>query len=161
MKLLTACASLLFLYLNNCFCRFIKYIYESLFITSKHHLQENVHFFSILIDGATDSSVTENELIYLRFVEDGKPVNHYFSIENVEHADAAGIVQTIEQAFVKKGLENWKDKLIGFVQTEPLSILVLMVELLHLSKGNVRILLLSIVLLTDLSLLPIVLSSIT
>jgi hypothetical protein len=89
------------------------------------------------------------------------------SIDNVyiesaeEHADAAGIVQTIEQAFVKKGLENWKDKLIGFVQTEPLSILVLMVELLHLSKGNVRILLLSIVLLTDLSLLPIVLSSIT
>ena len=157
MKLLTACASLLFLYLNNCFCRFIKYIYESLFITSKHHLQDDVHFFSILIDGATDSSVTENELIYLRFVEDGKPVNHYFSIENVEHADAAGIVQTIEQAFVKKGLENWKDKLIGFVQ----SILVLVVELLHLSKGNVRILLLSIVLLTDLSLLPIVLSSIT
>jgi hypothetical protein len=113
-KLLTACASLLFLYLNNCFCRFIKYIYESLFITSKHHLQEDVHFFSILIDGATDSSVTENELIYLRFVEDGKPVNHYFSIENVEHANAAGILQTIEQAFVKKGLENWKDKLIGF-----------------------------------------------
>jgi hypothetical protein len=90
-------------------------------------------------------------------VEDGKPVNHYFSIENVEHTDAAGILQTIEQAFVKKGLENSKD----LVQTEPRSILVLVVEWLHLSKGNVRILLLSIVLLTDLSLLPIVLSSIT
>jgi hypothetical protein len=45
--------------------------------------------------------------VYTESAEDPEflsPVNHYFSIENVEHADAAGILQTIEQVFVKKGL---------------------------------------------------------
>ncbi|CAG2240803.1 unnamed protein product [Mytilus edulis] len=76
--------------------------------------ENDLHFYSILIDGATDSSVTENELIYLRFVENGRPVNHYFSIEDVEKADAQGILKEIEGAFTRNGIPNWKDKLIGF-----------------------------------------------
>lgn len=75
---------------------------------------DHVHFYSILIDGATDSSVTENELIYLRYVENGKPANHYFSIEDIEHANAQGILKKIEESFIRNGLQNWKDKLIGF-----------------------------------------------
>lgn len=65
----------------HCNFRFIRYIYEELFQSVKRLIEDDLHFYSILIDGATDSSVTENELIYLRFVENGKPVNHYFSIE--------------------------------------------------------------------------------
>ena len=74
----------------------------------------DLHFFSILIDGATDSSVTENELIYLRYVDRGEPVNHYFSIEDLAHADAQGILNSIEEAFNRNRLQNWKEKLIGF-----------------------------------------------
>lgn len=32
---------------------------------------------SVMIDGATDSSVTENEAIYVRYLHDGLPVNHF------------------------------------------------------------------------------------
>jgi hypothetical protein len=35
-------------------------------------------------------------------------------IQKVQKILNAGILQTIEEAFVKKGLENWKDKLKGF-----------------------------------------------
>ena len=54
------------------------------------------HFFSIMIDGATDSSVTELEIVYLRYVgDDGKPVNTFFSIEDVQHAHAHGILTAV------------------------------------------------------------------
>lgn len=101
-------------YHAHCNFRFIRYIYEELFQSVKRLIEDDLHFYSILIDGATDSSVTENELIYLRFVENGKPVNHYFSIEDVEHATAEGILQKIEESFDRNRLPNWKDKLIGF-----------------------------------------------
>ena len=45
-------------------------------------------FYSILIDGATDSSVTENELIYVRYLNNWVPENHYLSIEDIENANA-------------------------------------------------------------------------
>ncbi|VDI00488.1 Hypothetical predicted protein [Mytilus galloprovincialis] len=99
---------------DNACRRFIQYIYEDLFKGVKMQIENDLHFYSILIDGATDSSVTENELIYLRFVENGRPVNHYFSIEDVEKADAQGILKEIEGAFTRNGIPNWKDKLIGF-----------------------------------------------
>jgi hypothetical protein len=55
-------------------------------LSSLLELQTNVNFFSILIDGATDVSVTENELIYVRYAQSGVPVNQYFSIENIASA---------------------------------------------------------------------------
>ncbi|XP_062580302.1 zinc finger protein 862-like [Saccostrea cucullata] len=71
-------------------------------------------FFSILIDGATDSSVTENELVYVRFVNNGVPENHYLSIEDIQNADAKGILNCIDQSFERAELENWKTYLVGF-----------------------------------------------
>lgn len=69
---------------------------------------------SSLIDGATDTSVTENELIYVRFLDEGKPVNHYLGVEDIQNANATGILQTIETAFERSNVDNWKDKLVGF-----------------------------------------------
>ena len=59
-------------------------------------------------------SVTENELIYVRYAQSGVPVNQYFSIENIASADAAGILKSIEDSFERNGFPEWKDKLIGF-----------------------------------------------
>lgn len=56
-------------------------------------------FYSILIDGATDSSVTENELIYVRYLNNGVPENHYLSIEDIENANALRIKNCIDTAF--------------------------------------------------------------
>ena len=95
--------------------RFVKSIYQDLLAKPLLMLRNEVHFFSILIDGATDVSVTENELVYIRYVEDGTPVNHFFSIENLaETADSVGILQCIEDAFSRNGFPDWKDKLVGF-----------------------------------------------
>lgn len=55
-------------------------------------------FISIWIDGATDSSVTENELIHIRFVDDSVPVIHCLSCENLKNAHSAGVKQAIETA---------------------------------------------------------------
>jgi hypothetical protein len=53
-----------------------------------------------LIDGATDSSVTGNELVYARYLhEDGFQENHYIRIEDPQLADANGVVDAIKAAF--------------------------------------------------------------
>jgi len=97
---------------DNACRRFLKYIYEDLFQNSLNELSKK-RFFSILIDGATDTSVTECELIYLRYLSGGKPVNHYLSIEDIKNANAPGIISAIEKAFENSNISNWKDRLIG------------------------------------------------
>ena len=52
-------------------------------------------YFSILIDGATDSATLENELIYVRFLATDGPVNAYLSIQDVKHGNANGILDAI------------------------------------------------------------------
>ncbi|XP_063438155.1 zinc finger protein 862-like [Mytilus trossulus] len=97
-----------------CIFRFVKTVYDDLVSTPLEKLRTDVNFFTILIDGATDVSVTENELIYVRLLQDGIPANKYFSIEDVESADAAGVLNSINEAFDRHGLPDWKEKLIGF-----------------------------------------------
>ncbi len=41
------------------------------------------NYLSVMIDGATDSTVTENEAIYVRYLHDGLPVNHLVSVTAV------------------------------------------------------------------------------
>ena len=67
-----------------------------------------------MIDGATDSSNMENEAVYIRYVRDGEPVNSLVCLSEVSHAHADGIVDCIGTSMVQFGLENWKEKLVGF-----------------------------------------------
>lgn len=97
--------------------RFVKYIFDDLQKESVIKLKEK-SFFSVLIDGATDTSVTENELIYVRYLENGVPENHYISIEDVEHADASGILSVMNKSFKRIDFPQWKEKLVGFGQME-------------------------------------------
>lgn len=71
-------------------------------------------FYSILIDGATDSSVTENELVFVRLVNCGVPENHYLSIEDIQNANAQGILNCIEKSFERAEIADWKSNLVGF-----------------------------------------------
>ena len=72
------------------------------------------NYISIMIDGATDSSVTENEAVYVRYVEDGVPVNHLISLTEVSYAHADGVLECINSSMEKFGLQKWRDKLVGF-----------------------------------------------
>ena len=68
-------------------------------------------YFSILIDGATDSATLENELIYVRFLATDGPVNAYLSIQDVKHGNANGILDAIHAGTI--GMQwNTADKSI-------------------------------------------------
>ena len=65
---------------------------------------------SLMIDGATDKSVSENEVIHARIVETGEPTNKMLDLEALEHSHTDGIVSGINSSFSKVGMEEdkWK-----------------------------------------------------
>jgi len=65
---------------------------------------ENINFRSILSDGSTDVSVTEQEIVYIRYAERSVPVTKMISIEALDKADAQGIFNAIKNALDKLGL---------------------------------------------------------
>ena len=70
---------------------------------------EKCNYFTLLMDGSTDSSFTEQELIYVLFLDSkGTPSVKFLSIENVKYAHASGLKGSIVQAFERLKLMNWK-----------------------------------------------------
>ena len=69
--------------------------------------------YSVLSDGSTDSSVTEQETIYILFICGGVSALKYFSIESVKVADSAGVKEMLEKAFLRFGFKNYYGKLVG------------------------------------------------
>ena len=59
----------------------------------------NARYFTCLIDGSTDSSVTEQEVVCSVFFDSGVPVFKYVTKESVENANAKGVQKSIEDAF--------------------------------------------------------------
>nr|XP_057918161.1 zinc finger protein 862 [Doryrhamphus excisus] len=98
---------------DNACRRFIPFIFETL---KKPQLQniQNARVISVLADGSTDKSTVEQELVYIRYILDGEPVSQFLSIEEVNNGNAQGILQSIEGAFDRYNLMDWKDKLVGF-----------------------------------------------
>ena len=70
-------------------------------------------YFSVLTDGSTDTSVQEQELIYVLFVDEGKPRVAFLDIETPKSADAGGIYDCIVKAFTDFGIENFHERLVG------------------------------------------------
>ena len=67
----------------------------------------NARYYSILTDGSTDTSVTEQELTYVMFLdEDGRVNMKFLSIENPARADAVHLVECIKEAFHRIGIVN-------------------------------------------------------
>lgn len=66
-----------------------------------------------MFDGATDVGVQELEVIYVRILEDGIPVNHFLKIVELSHAHADGVYDVINRTLSEAVGENWKDKLVG------------------------------------------------
>ena len=64
----------------------------------------NARYYCILNDGISDSSVTEQELVYVLFLSEGTAKVKFLSIERVENADARGIKEAIKQAFEHFGI---------------------------------------------------------
>jgi len=73
-------------------------------------------YFTILIDGATDTAVIENELIYILFFnrEVFKVEFKYLCIRDVHNSTAQGLKDTLIKVFDEFGID-YKKKLIGFM----------------------------------------------
>jgi hypothetical protein len=65
-------------------------------------------FVSVLADGSTDSSVQEQEVVYLRYLENGKAITSLVDIVSLEHAHAERVYTAIESALQNYGLDFQK-----------------------------------------------------
>ena len=71
------------------------------------------NYYLVLSDSSTDSSLTEQETIYILFIGGGIPALKYFSIESVKVANSVGLEEFLEKDFLQFGSKNYYDKLAG------------------------------------------------
>ena len=64
-------------------------------------------YYACLNDGSTDSTVIEQEMVYVLFLYEGTPTVKYFSIESVKSADAEGVKDSIQEAFNRFGITSY------------------------------------------------------
>ena len=65
----------------------------------------DAHFASLIVDGATDSAIQEQDIVFVRVCVAGKVAVSFLSIENTPKADAAGVTASIVRA-VEVSLET-------------------------------------------------------
>ena len=73
-------------------------------------------FFSILSDGSTDKSNTEEEIIYIRYIEDGLPVNRFVGLKSLCKANAENLTQVLIDTMeddLGMADEKWKERLVA------------------------------------------------
>ena len=73
----------------------------------------NAKFLSVICDGATDSSVQEEEIIYTRVCHNGSITTGFLAIGSPERADATGIVKIITDSLNDAGIKNWEKNIVG------------------------------------------------
>ncbi|KAJ8367015.1 hypothetical protein AAFF_G00333890 [Aldrovandia affinis] len=72
-------------------------------------------YLSVMIDGDTDASNKECEMVYIRIIMNGKPVNKLVGQQELQHGHALGVLQATKTAFEQLGQEtDWISKLVGF-----------------------------------------------
>ncbi|XP_071509517.1 zinc finger protein 862-like [Diadema antillarum] len=78
---------------------------------------ERAKYISLISDGTTDASITEAEILYVRYAIDGTTKTHFVGVSSVAKADAESITRTITDGLDKNlqiNSEVLKKKLIGF-----------------------------------------------
>lgn len=79
----------------------------------KEHLLQ-ARFFTIMADGSTDVSQTEEEIVYIRTVKNGIPVTNFVGLIEVESGNAPGLLSAIKLGVGKFEIDdkNLKEKLV-------------------------------------------------
>ena len=77
------------------FFRFLLDISEEIHTPVKENLAK-ANYFSVLVDGATDTATVEQELVYVRYLNSkAQQQNFFLSIEAVKSSDANGVLDSI------------------------------------------------------------------
>lgn len=76
----------------------------------------NAKFVSVTSDGATDSSITEQEIVFVRYSSKGVPFTKCVGLKQPISPNASGLHKAIMAALGDVGLgeEDLKKKLVGF-----------------------------------------------
>ena len=77
----------------------------------------NCKYFSLLSDGSTDSSMKEEELVYLLYLRNGKPNVIFSSIKPTENANTEGLYKCIKKTFERYDTYNFQNRLVGLNYT--------------------------------------------
>ena len=73
-------------------------------------------FVCVMVDGTTDCSIQEQELVFVRYASKGDINVRFASVETCEKADAASITQAVFNSMTTVGLskQDFVKKLVGF-----------------------------------------------
>ena len=71
----------------------------------------DANYYSVLTDGSTDASITEQEVVYVLYLSGGEPKVKFLGIEAPEQATADGLKENIEKAFQNIGITPMYDSL--------------------------------------------------
>nr|XP_006822890.1 PREDICTED: zinc finger protein 862-like [Saccoglossus kowalevskii] len=94
---------------------FIGFIGESI----RRHVADSINesgLYSVLIDSSTDRAVVEEEIIYVRMLEDCRPVTKFLSLQAMPRGTAESIITAIDAGFrVEMGLggNEWRERLVA------------------------------------------------
>lgn len=67
-----------------------------------------------MCDGTTDRTETEKELVMIKVMHDHYPTMMFLRLKEPPNTKSGGIVAALNNAFNYFGMDNWKEKLIGF-----------------------------------------------
>ena len=78
--------------------------------------KKKAKFVSVTSDGATDASITEQEIVFVCYSSKGEPVTKFAGLRQPVSPDATGLFQAIMEALEDVGLntEELAKKLVGF-----------------------------------------------
>ena len=73
---------------------------------------QNARYYSVLCDSSTDASIKSQELVYVLYLrKDGRATCKLLSVETAGNEDAAGLMNTLKEAFTRFGITNFETKL--------------------------------------------------
>ena len=81
-----------------------------------HHM-ESARFLAHTSDGTTDASITEADIVFVRYAVNGVVYTAFAGVENVDKADAASIMRVIDgvvERYLHLPKETLVKKLVGF-----------------------------------------------
>ena len=71
-------------------------------------------FVAVIVHGSMDSSITDNEMIYIQTCHEELIHTYFIHCHQVQHGDAKGIVQAIQQSIKTiTGWDEFKSKLVA------------------------------------------------
>ena len=80
-------------------------MYEDLHEPVVRHIN-NCRYISVMADSSTDTSVRDLELVYVRHIKECRPINTYMAAQELDHVNAQGHVDCIDQAVSDNGVSE-------------------------------------------------------